>query len=156
MQAEPGPENDYLAGYARLLLDSHWRLTGRPLLAHVAPGEEGVALYFAPLAVLAHDASADPCFTYANRTAQALFEMSWTEIVGLPSRLSAEPLARQERQCLLARVAQYGYVDNYSGVRISKHGRRFHIEQATVWNLVDAGGTYLGQAAAFDRWQTVE
>ncbi len=150
--AEPGPDNGYLAGHARLLFDSHLRLTGRPLLAAVQAGEAGRALYFASIVVLSHDVGAEPRFTYANRAAQALFEMSWTEIVGLPSRLSAEPLARDERQRLLERVAVFGHVDDYSGVRISKSGRRFRIERATVWNLIDTNGHRLGQAAAFDQW----
>lgn len=152
---EPGPENGYLAGHARLLCNSHRLLTGRPLLTAEA-AELGRALYLAPFAVLSHDAGADPCFTYANRAAQALFEMSWSEIVGLPSRLSAEPPARDERQRLLERVAAQGYVDDYSGVRIRKSGRRFRIERATVWNLVDACGHRLGQAAAFAHWHALD
>jgi hypothetical protein len=27
------------------------------------------------------------------------------------------------------------------------------IKRATVWNLIDAGGVYHGQAAVFDAWQ---
>jgi hypothetical protein len=43
-------------------------------------------------------------------------------------------------------------VDNYSGIRISASGRRFRIENATVWNLADAGGRIHGQAATFHHW----
>ena len=75
--------------------------------------------------------------------------MNWNEIVGLPSRLSAEPLAQAERERLLQRVAANGYIDDYSGVRIARSGRRFTIKQATVWNLVNPGGVVLGQAACF-------
>ena len=31
-------------------------------------------------------------------------------------------------------------------------GRRFRIQQAVVWNLVDAAGTPQGQAACFHQW----
>jgi len=44
-------------------------------------------------------------------------------------------------------------IDDYAGVRISKHGRRFMIEQATVWNLIDGHGKYCGQAAMFGVWR---
>ncbi|MGZ9083829.1 MAG: MEKHLA domain-containing protein [Rhodoplanes sp.] len=31
--------------------------------------------------------------------------------------------------------------------------RRFLIERATVWNLLDRGGDYAGQAAMFRHWR---
>jgi hypothetical protein len=37
-------------------------------------------------------------------------------------------------------------------MRISSSGRRFWIERATVWNLLDADGVYRGQAATFADW----
>jgi hypothetical protein len=138
-----------------LLLTSHRALTGRPLLPLVpaeTPEQSARRLYAAPFVVLAHDASADPLFTYANQAAQQLFEMHWDEIVGLPSRLSAEAPAREERERLLERVAAKGFIDDYSGVRIARSGRRFRILQATVWNLVDSSGRRVGQAATFADW----
>lgn len=52
------------------------------------------AIYKAPFALLAHNSFeegvTDPKFTYANKAALELFEGTWNEIVGLPSRLSAE------------------------------------------------------------------
>lgn len=138
-----------------LLLASHRALTGRPLLP-IVPGETSgqtaQRLYTAPFVVLAHDASTDPLFTYANLVAQQLFEMRWDEIVGLPSRLSAEAPAREERERLLERVAAHGFIDDYSGVRIAKSGRRFRILRATVWNLTDPAGRRVGQAATFADW----
>ena len=50
---------------------------------------------------------------------------------------------------LMESVARQGFVDDYSGVRISGGGRRFMITDATVWNLVDEAGVYHGQAATF-------
>ncbi|HEY0234301.1 MAG TPA: MEKHLA domain-containing protein, partial [Afipia sp.] len=60
---------------------------------------------------------------------------SWGELIGLPSRLSAEAPERAERQRLLDAVARDGFISNYKGVRISKSGRRFWIENAIVWQL---------------------
>lgn len=78
--------------------------------------------------------------------------MSWEQFTILPSRHSAEPASREERARLLAQVSNHGYIDNYAGVRISSSGRRFLIEDAVVWNLIDDRGSYHGQAAVFDKW----
>jgi hypothetical protein len=71
----------------------------------------------------------------------------------MPSRLSAGPVERSERGRLLERVARDGYIDDYSGIRIAKGGRRFLIRNATVWNLLDANGLYYGQAAMIPEWE---
>jgi len=138
---------------ACLILESHERVVGRPLLTlegNVA--ERAHALYVASMVVLSHGLGADPIFNYGNRLAQQRFELSWSELVALPSRLSAEPVNREERQRLLDAVATRGYIEDYGGVRVSKSGRRFRIAGATVWNLVDAAGAVRGQAAAFATW----
>jgi len=70
----------------------------------------------------------------------------------MPSRMTAEAPDRDERARLLESVSQHGHIDDYSGVRISRLGRRFRIERATVWNLIDAGGRPAGQAAMFHSW----
>ncbi|NJM77994.1 MAG: MEKHLA domain-containing protein, partial [Acaryochloridaceae cyanobacterium RU_4_10] len=69
------------------------------------------------------------------------------------SRLSAEPDLREGRSQLLAIAAQQGYLTDYEGVRISKTGRRFSIEQAIIWQVFDGEGNICGQAATFDRWK---
>jgi PAS domain S-box-containing protein len=98
---------------------------------------------------LAHDGSGDPTFVYANLTAQRCFEYSWDEMVGMPSRLSAEAPNREERAALLAAVAARGYATGYRGLRIAKSGRRFWIENVTVWNVSDTDGRCVGQAAVY-------
>ncbi len=153
MSSEPAPENGYLAEHAALLLRSYRRWIGRDLLDPGLPLPEAARrLYLAPFVLLSHNNAPDPLFDYANRTAQTRFEMRWHEIVGLPSRLSAEPVAREARARLLATVAAQGYIDDYSGVRIAQGGRRFLIRNATVWNLLDGQG----QAALFSEWQEIE
>lgn len=102
--------------------------------------------------MVSHGTEADPLLTYGNARALALWEMSWDELTQTPSRLTAEPVHRDERARLLARTRAHGFVDDYAGVRISKTGRRFRIEQAIVWNLTDAAGNHRGQAATFERW----
>ncbi len=103
----------------------------------------------APFAVLAHNTEADPIFIYANRSAQHCFGYSWEEFISLPSRLSAEAPDRAARQALLNAVARDGFTSDYRGLRIAKSGRRFWIEHATVWQLIDGDGVVHGQAATF-------
>jgi hypothetical protein len=142
------------AAFVELLGGSFERVVGSALLpAGVACTDEARWLYEdAPFVLLAHDTSADPLFVYANRTAQACFEYGWDEFVGMPSRLSAEAPNREERRRFMEGVLRRGYVDNYRGLRIAKSGRRFWIDDATVWNLVDADGALHGQAALIRRW----
>ena len=138
---------------ASLILGSYARVVGRSLLPDPgSPLERARALYQAPVVVLSHGLGADPCFNYGNLRAQRLFELSFSELLALPSRLSAEAADQVERQRLLDAVCSRGYIDDYAGVRISKSGRRFRIVQACVWNLIDESGQHLGQAAAFSRW----
>lgn len=110
-------------------------------------------VFEAPFVLVSHGTQADPVLNYGNRAALALWEMSWEELTRTPSRFTAEPVAREERARLLAEVTQHGHIANYSGVRISKSGRRFRIAQAVVWNLLDERGEPYGQAACFDRWE---
>jgi hypothetical protein len=56
---------------------------------------------------------------------------------------------------LLDAVRRDGYVSGYRGIRIAKSGRRFWIEDGTVWQLIDAGGVYRGQAAMFATWRDI-
>jgi hypothetical protein len=150
---EPDEQNGYLAQHVAVLLSSlqHW--TGRALYSDdLTDAERAHRLFHAPFAVVSHNTAADPIFNYANRTALSLFEMTWEEFTALPSRLSAEPMLRDERARLLAEVTNNGYIANFGGVRISKHGRRVQIESGLVWNLLDTNGAPYGQAAMFDRW----
>ena len=148
------PRDATLESLATLIVESHLRVVGRPLLA--APTSQPDlwdALWSAPQAVVAHDTREDPVFRYGNRRALELFELDFAAFTALPSRYSAEPLAREERAALLERVTRHGFIDDYAGIRISSTGRRFRIVNATVWNLVDAEGIYRGQAATFSEWE---
>lgn len=150
MLPEPTPANHFHPQHAALLIRSYRHWTGRDLLP--PSPDPALALYEAPFVVLAHDTAPDPCFTYANLTAQRLFEMPWGKIVDLPSRYSAEAPARAERERLLARVAAHGFIDDYAGVRVAASGKRFQVRNATVWNLIGEAGEVVGQAACFAEW----
>lgn len=150
----PSEDNAFLAEHVAILRDSHRHWTGRPLLDPRLTHEEAARyLFTAPFAVVSHNTDRDPIFNYANQTALALFGMDWEEFTALPSRRSAERANQEARAELLARVEAQGYVDGYESVRIGRHGRRFLIENATVWNLIDARGVLCGQAACFKYWR---
>ncbi|MEY5024865.1 MAG: hypothetical protein RLZZ244_393 [Verrucomicrobiota bacterium] len=157
---EPHSENSHLRAHADLLQASFRHWTGRELLSEEElqgdSAERARRLYEAPFVVLSHNAEADPVFTYGNLTAQRLFELSWGELTGMPSRFSAELPNREERARLLDTVARCGFMEDYEGVRISKTGRRFLVRRALVWNLVDGSGNRCGQAATFREWEPVE
>jgi hypothetical protein len=132
----------------------HW--TGRELLHGVSdPVELARRVFEAPFVVVSHGTEADPVLNYGNAAALALWEMSWEELTRTPSRLTAEAPNRDERARLLEAVTRRGFIDDYSGVRISKSSRRFQISRATVWNLLAADGKPCGQAAMFDRWDFI-
>ena len=134
----------FIERHSRILADSYRHWTGKALI----DGEVSArALFDAPFAVLSHGMEPDPLFNYANRQALSLFRMAWLDIIGLPSRHSAEPMLLEARAELLLRVARDGYVDDYAGVRIASDGSRFMIRDATVWNLLDEQGRAYGQAA---------
>jgi hypothetical protein len=149
----PSEANDYLAAHVQLLRDSLRTLNGRDLVeAGTAPAEFARQIFYAPFVVLSHNSDPDPILTYANLACMRLFAMDWHQIVKTPSRYTAEAPVREERERLLARVTADGFIDDYTGVRVSATGRRFMIENATVWNLQDSHGRYCGQAATFNRW----
>jgi hypothetical protein len=144
---------DSLIPHIDLLRASYRHWTGRELIDPSLDGKAALrALDQVPFALVSHDTQADPVFNYANRTALELFGMTWSEFTSLPSRLSAAPMEQGERVRLLQRVTQEGYIDDYTGIRIAKGGRRFLIRRATVWNLRDATGHYCGQAAMIPEW----
>ncbi len=134
------------------LLDSFSRWTGRELLERTTPEDDLLKLWSSTHVVVAHGTQPDPAFVYGNHRALELWEMELGQFLGMPSRLTAEPVHRDERQRLLDQTRKQGYVDDYRGIRISRTGKRFMIEQALLWMVLDRDGKTIGQAATFDRW----
>src|SRR5262245_1091112 len=137
-QGYPSVLNQYLYAHVERMLASWHHWTGGHLIdPQLPPVYQARQLFHARFAVLSHDTSSDPRLNYANQTGLALFELSWDELIQMPSRLTAEPIHREARAALLAEVSLKGYMDHYRGVRISRSGRRFFIERAAIWNLID-------------------
>jgi hypothetical protein len=161
MQANPFladyRQASFLARHTHILMSSYEYWVGESLLFddQLPDSEDAVeALMNAPFAIASHQAGDDPMFNYANHQALALFKMTPEEMLGLPSRYSAEPMLREARADFLHQVSTHGFIENYSGVRIAKDGSCFVIEQATVWNVMDVMSPkkVLGQAVIIKAW----
>ena len=149
-------QNEDVINQTARLARSYQHFTGRELLPDVADGRElARRVYEAPFVLVSHGIESDPILNYGNATALRLWEMSWEELTRTPSRLTAEAPLREERARLLAAVTARGFIDDYSGIRITRTGRRFHIARATVWNLITLDGQACGQAAMFIEWKFI-
>ena len=120
--------------FVNLVAESYHRLIGHSLVPDNLVAEELTTWLYelAPFGLLAHNSASDPVFVYGNRVAQQLFEYEWDELVGLPSRLSAEAPDRDQRQRFLEQVQRHGFITGYRGVRISNASTKSAI---TSWSL---------------------
>ncbi|MFM7235607.1 MAG: MEKHLA domain-containing protein [Cyanobium sp.] len=139
-----------------MLLKSYREAFGSSLMARIGNRNDerlqAQELFAADLAVLAHDGAADPRLIYANATALRLWRRSWGEMVGMPSRLTAEREERNGRAKALVQAQQQGALMGYGGTRVDAQGRRFWIEGARLWTLRGQEGEEQGQAARFASW----
>ncbi|MCU0552462.1 MAG: MEKHLA domain-containing protein [Leptolyngbya sp. Prado105] len=131
---------------AQRLMTSFQHWTGKTLI------KTPEALFEAPFVVVSHGTEADPIFNYGNQQALTLWEVDWQTFTRMPSRNSAEPMNQAERAKFLAQAKSQGYISDYRGIRISSTGKRFWIENAIVWTVLDELNQPSGQAATFSRW----
>lgn len=142
-----------------LMIESYFRKTSRPLFdenQEIDITEVSKVLWEAPFAVLAHDTSEpDPLFVYGNKAALDLFECTWDELIGTPSKQSAENVdeIQQDRSQALAAALEKGFIDNYQGWRTSFKGNKFLISNATVFNIEAPSGARVGQGAVLRNWE---
>jgi hypothetical protein len=139
--------------HTQRLLHSFHHWTGVPLLP--SDGDESTnaqALFEASFVVVSHGTEADPILNYGNRQALQLWCMEWKQFTQTPSRLTAEPMERAERDRLLQQAKANGFINNYQGVRICSTGQRFSIHNVILWTVLDENDVGCGQAATFDQW----
>jgi len=144
--------------HTQLLLSSFHRWTGNnliPITNYQSPLEIANALFNANFVVVSHGTQADPILNYGNQKALDLWQMDWATLITTPSRYTAEPIERSEREKLLAQAKSQGYISNYRGIRIASNGDRFYINQAIIWNVVDENDKLWGQAATFANWEAI-
>jgi len=145
--------NPAIIEWSQLLLNSFRRWIGRELLERAGGLDyQAHALFQSPFAVVSHGMEEDPLLNYGNQVALELWELTWERLVKTPSRLTTELVNRAEREWMLEQARSRGYIDTYQGVRITSTGRRFLVENALIWNVVDEKGQRVGQAATFSQW----
>ena len=139
--------------WTQRMLESYRHWTGREFIErHSDPELHARVLFESSMVVVSHGTEADPVLNYGNQTALNLWEMTWEQLIKTPSRLTAEPVNRADREWMLEQARLRGFIDTYRGVRISGTGRRFLVENALIWNVLDAGRQRIGQAATFSHW----
>jgi hypothetical protein len=146
-------QKPWVIEWTQYVLDSYVRLVKQELITREGtPQEQAERLFTSPLVVASHGLEEDPILNYGNQAALDLWEMDWEQFTQTPSRLTAEPVNRDERARMLAQAKTHGYINDYRGIRTSLSGKRFSVERATVWNIHKPDGTPLGQAATFSDW----
>ena len=145
--------NPTVIEWTQRLLDGHRHWTGRELIERQGDREfQARALFELPVVVVSHGTEADPLLNYGNQTALDLWELTWEQLLQMPSRLTAEPVNRAEREWMLEQARLRGFIDTYRGVRATGAGRRFLVENALIWNVLDTSHRPIGQAATFSQW----
>ncbi|MGK9168781.1 MEKHLA domain-containing protein [Inquilinus limosus] len=139
--------------FLRLLAGSHARLVGTPLLPEEAGGDAAVQARWlyeaAPFCVLVHNTDADPPSSMPTERPRPASSIACTSSRRCPP--ASPPRRRTGRSgsgCWTPLPAD-GFITSYRDLRVAKSGRRFWIENATVWRLIDEAGTLHGQAATF-------
>ena len=149
---QPWQEDNWIE-QSQILLNSYRQFLDEELISRNGLDEDqSRAMFEAPFVVVSHGTQDDPILNYGNEVALNLWEMDIETLLQTPSRMTAEPVHRDERARLLERTLRDGLVDDYRGIRIDSSGRRFLIEKAIVWNLVNDAGDRVGQAATFSDW----
>lgn len=139
--------------HAQRLCRSFKSLLRKNLLPDLETGTDlAQALYQAPQIILSHNTDDDPKLTYANLAAQSLWEMSWDDLIGTPSRKTAEPQHRGQRAAMFDDMRLKGFTEKYEGERVSATGKRFLIQNAIIWTLHDENGVKCGEAATFSQF----
>ena len=140
--------------WCQYLLDSYAHWVKQELVdRNGTPLEQAERLFNSPFVVASHGAEDDPILNYGNQTALNLWGMDWQQFTQTPSRLTAEPVNREERARMLEQAKTQGYIADYRGVRISSTGTRFLVDQAVIWNIHKPAGTAIGQSATFAAWK---
>ena len=159
MRAEPN-NAPWLDGAQQALalqiLESHQQGFRFGLIAGTRPRQSqrltAQELFNCGFPVLAHGGGSDPTLTYANAAALQLWESTWADLIGLPSRLTAPNSERAERRQALGEAQALHALKGYAGIRISRKGRRFQINNARIWTVWDEQQQRCGQAASFSSW----
>ncbi len=134
-----------LKEHLEIIKNSYTHFTGEylPVDPHLSLVE---AFDMCSFPIASHDNSKEPLFNYANKAALLLFKMTSKQMIGLPSKVSAKLINQKERSLFLHQVIENGFIQHYQGKRVASDKSIFHIQDATVWNLINHDKKYYGQA----------
>jgi hypothetical protein len=145
----PSASNGWHGDFIARVVAAFARVTGGDLVdeASLDPANLGRSVWDGDFALLTHDR--DAILTYGNRFALDLWEMDWETLIRTPSRLTAPEEDRAARAAIMAAVERDGFTRAYTGRRVSRTGKLFLIENATVFTLTDEKGAGFGTGAFF-------
>jgi hypothetical protein len=154
----PGENNDYHAPYIARVVRSFAHVTGKNLVREAGLDTDalGKSAWSGQFALLTHRGDRLATLNYGNLFALRLWEMDWSQLTVTPSRETAPREASAARDLLMEKVAKDNFVTGYSGERASRTGRRFLIEDVTIWRLLDEKNQPFGMAAFFRRFRYLE
>lgn len=122
----------------------HWFIDS--MVPYTDAFDLAMKLYYAPFALFSIDHQDNPHYNFMNLRAQRLFEMPWDAI---PQMALIHSVAIQDIESVLNftnLVRIKGKYVNYTAPRLSSQGHAFRLENAYVWAVQDADGSYRGQA----------
>jgi hypothetical protein len=153
--AAPGHENNYQAAFIGRVIDSFARATGKSLIHQAGIDSEapGRSAWLGNFALLTHRGDARATLNYGNAFALSLWEYDWNTFVSTPSAATAPDEASELRDVVMKKVGHDNFVAGYSGARISRTGRRFLIQDVTIWRLMDEAGGSFGVGAFFRHYR---
>jgi hypothetical protein len=145
----PSAANAWHNAFIARVVDAFARVTGGDLVSEAGldPAALGRSAWEGDFALLTHDTGA--ILTYGNRFALDLWEMDWETLTRTPSRETAPEEDRAARAAIMDAVAREGFTRSYTGRRVSRTGKLFLIENATVFTLKDEKGAGFGTGAFF-------
>ena len=145
----PSAANGWHGDFIARVVAAFVRVTGGDLVAEAGldPAALGASAWDGRFALLTHDTHA--VLTYGNRFALDLWEMDWETLTRTPSRETAPHEDRAARAEIMAAVERDGFTRAYTGRRVSRTGKLFLIERATVFTLLDEKGAGFGTGAFF-------
>lgn len=149
MVASSSAANNWHQDHVARVVAAFARVTGGDLVAEAGldPAALGRSAWEGSFALLTHDTNA--ILTYGNRFVLDLWEMDWQTLVTTPSHETAPQEDRAARAAIMAAVERDGFTRAYTGRRVSRTGKLFFIENATVFTLKDEEGAGFGTGAFF-------
>lgn len=97
-------------------------------------------LYHAPFIVFSVDNSETPKYNYLNYRAQQAFEINRNNLNNFYLKDSVPEQLQNNLLGFTKHIRETGKFSNYNGVRMSRGGNQFRLNNAYVWSLLSSDG----------------